>query len=355
MDASSLDIGLSATYETLLTTLCQCDLASAWAWCLPVSDRDAARRSVVTWALAFGEPPVQWLAAMLDRYVDHARIQTPLAPLVCRGDQLGSVLHITLDSTKLSRQLDGKDLLLWDGGYGRRLGRLLETGQTKGQVDLTGGDKLYQFAAGAAQWLVGRLRTLHRDYVAFVAADQVLCLSDADVRELETHLEAASSQEPDVIFFDGPPALSLLRLRFLLDTRRPPRRDGTMALARDRQMLRNYGGAHVFQCVLLKKGHARALVDALDAVLEAARSGYDMDLGVGDIAVLPTLIGAKWLKRQQGPAVCAVQAAIDRLCARGRSIRSVSMPLQVFNVNTPSVLTHLSERIRCDKDGELQP
>jgi hypothetical protein len=292
---------------------------------------------------------------MLDRYADHAQLQAPLAPLVCHGGELDSVLHVTLDSTKLSQQLDGRGSLVWDAGYGRRLGRLLKTGQAKGEVELAGGNRLYQFAAGAAQWLVGTLRALNRRYVAFVAADQVLCLSDADASELEAHLDAASSQGADIIFFDGPPALSVLRLRFLLDSSRPPRRDGTMALARDRQMLRNYGGAHVFQCVLLKEERAHFLADALEAVLEAARSGCDADLGVGDIAVLPRLTGDSWLRKQRDPASRAMQAAIGRLCAQVQRVRSVWMPLQVFNVNTPGVLAHLRERMRCDKDRGLQP
>ena len=247
------------------------------------------------------------------------------------------------------------EVLVWDAGYGSRLGRLLETGQTKGEVELADGYRLHQFAAGASRWLVRAMRARNRRYVAFTAADQVLCLKDADARELETHLDAASSQGADMIFFDGPPALSLLRLRFLLDTGRPPRRDGTMALARDRQMLRNYGGAHVFQCVLLKEGHAHFLADALEAVLDAARSGCDADLGVGDVAVLPRLVGTRWLKKQRVPAFRALEAAVSRLCARVQRVRSVWMPLEVYNVNTPGVLSHLRKRIRLDENRGLRP
>jgi hypothetical protein len=268
--------------------------------------------------------------------------------------ELGGVAHVTADSMTLCEQLDGKDVIVWDAGKGSRMGRLLQPGQAKGEVEVAGGHRLHEFAAGAAQWMVSTLRALDRHYVAFVASDQILCLSEPDKRELATLLDAAS-QDVDVIFFDGPPELSLLRLRFLLDSNRPPRRDGAMALARDRQMLKNYGGAHVLQCVLLKKNHAFALATTLEAILEAARSGYDVDLGVGDIAVLPRLIGANWLKKQRNPVFVAIQAAIRGLCAQVRHVRSVSMPLQVFNVNTPGVLSHLRERIRCDQDCGVQP
>ena len=350
-----MDPRLNPTYEALLTTLCQRGLASAWGPSLAVADPDAARSAVVTRAQDFGDELVKSLAARLDQCPHHAEHETQLVPLVCRGRKLEGVLHITAASTKLCDQLDGKAVFVWDAGHGTRMEGALKSGQTKGEAQVMDGLRLFECAAGAAQWLVSALRDMNRDYIALVAADQVLCLSESDERELVTLLEAASSPEADVIFFDGPPALSLLRLRFLLDSSRPPRPDSAMALARDRQMLRNYGGGHVLQCVLLKKNHVPALADALDTVLEAARQGCDVDLGVVDIAVLPRLIGYSWLKKQRPPAFRAIHAAIGRLCLRMRRVRSVSMALQVFNVNTPGVLGHLGERIRCDTVDGVQP
>src|SRR3990172_2984241 len=93
MDASSIDHRLDPAYEMLLATLCQHDLASAWGPCMPVSDPNAARLAVVTWASAFGGEVVRALAAMLDCYVDHARLRTPLVPLVCDNREFDSILH----------------------------------------------------------------------------------------------------------------------------------------------------------------------------------------------------------------------------------------------------------------------
>ena len=289
MGTTTVDARLSSTYEALLTALCQCGLASTRGWCLPVADPEAARFAVVTWALAFGDPLVRSLAATLEQHVDRSLLNAPLTPEICRGLELDGVLHLTAGSMKLQDQLKNKDVIVWDAGRGSRMGRLLQPGQAKGEIKVAGDHKLYEFAAGAAQWLVSALRALNRDYVAFVAADQILCLSESDGRGLATLLDTASLHETDVIFFDGPPALSLLLLRFLLDSNRPPRRNGTMALTRDRQMLKNYGGAHVFQCVLLRSNLAAQLLTALEAVLNATRKGCDVDLGVGDIAVLPRL------------------------------------------------------------------
>ena len=79
------------------------------------------------------------------------------------------------------------------------------------------------------------------DYVAFVASDQVLCLSEPARRELAALLDAAAAQDSDVIFFDGPPALSLCRLRFFLSSAQLPRKDGVMALASEEGTLDGLG------------------------------------------------------------------------------------------------------------------
>jgi hypothetical protein len=268
-------------------------------------------------------------------------------PLVCTGTQLDRVLHITATSGKLGDQLPGKDVLVWDSGKGTRMAVLLQAGQTKGDVVVTGGHRLYHFAAGAAQWAANILREMDRDYIAFVASDQILCLSEPDKKELVTLLDAASSQDADIIFFDGPPALSLLRLRFLIDPARPPRRDGVMALARDRLLLERYGGAHVLQCLLVKRSLVPALATVLEATLEAAGNGYYWDCGVADVAVLPRLVRPDWLMKERHPAARRIGVALCKWCDHARRVRSVSMPLRVFNVNMPCVLDHLKTRIRC--------
>ncbi len=348
MDTTHSNPRLCRAYEVLLTTLCQTDLASTLGWSMSVADPDAARMVVVTWALACGDPTMQPLAAQLGQYVDHTRAQVPLSPLFCRGAELGRALHITASTGKLVESLDGKDVLIWDSGKGSRMGSLLHAEQPKGDILVTGSHKLYHFAAAAAQWPVNVLREADRNYVAFVASDQVVCLCESDKRELAALLNAAASQDADVIFFDGPPALSLARLRFLMSSAWPPRRNGVMGLARDRLLLRDYAGAHVFQCVLLKRSIAPALGTVLEAILEAARSGYDIDCGVNDIAVLPMLIRPKWSKKESHPAARRVYAALCELCIQVRHVRAVSMPLEVFNVNMPCVLNHLKTRISCD-------
>jgi hypothetical protein len=240
------------------------------------------------------------------------------------------------------------DVLVWDAGKGLRMASLLPVGSPKGDIIVAKGHRLYHFAAGAARWITHVLREMNRDYVAFVAADQIVCLFDSDRQELRTLLDAVSSQDADMIFFDGPPALSLVRLRFLLDPAQPPRRDSLMALARDRLLLKEHGGAHAFQCVLLKRSLMPALVNALEAILEAARNGYDVDYGVNDVAILSKLIRPDWLRKERHPGAQRIYAALHRLRTQTRRLRSISLPLQVFNVNLPAILEHLKMRIGCD-------
>ncbi len=161
-------------------------------------------------------------------------------------------------------------------------------------------------------------------------------------------MDAVAAQDSDVIFFDGPPALSLCRLRFFLSSAQPPRRNGVMALARDRLLLKKYGGAHIFQCVLFKRHLMPALAAALETILELARTGHDVDYGVNDIAVLPRLIRPNWLKKERTPGARQLHAVLCELRNRTQHVRSVSMPLQAFNVNIPSVLRHLKTRIKCE-------
>ncbi len=346
MDTTHGNPRLIGTYEVLLTALCQTDLASTLGWSMSVADPDAARTVIVTWALACGDPVVRSLAARLGQYVDPAAAEAPLSPLVCRSAQLGSALHITASSSRLLEHLDGKDVLIWDSGKGSRMGSLLQAEQPKGDILVTGSHKLHHFAAAAAQWPVNVLREANQDYVAFVASDQVVCLSESHKRELEALLNAAVSQDADVIFFDGPPALSLVRLRFMVSSAQPPHRNGVMALARDRLLLKNYGGAHIFQCVLLKRSLLPALASVLEAILEAARSGFDLDYGINEVAILPRLIRPNWLKRDRHAAARRIYAALSNLSAQTRRVRAVSMPLHVINVNMPYVLNHLKTRIR---------
>ncbi len=270
MDTKYQDVKSRPSYEALLTLMCQCGLAGAGGG---------------------------------------ACTQRPE-----RGAQVDRVLHVADPGARLREQLGGKDVIVWDTGLGLRMAPLLRPGQAKGHVEVVGAQRLYQFAAGAAAWIVNTLRSLGRDYVAFIAADQVLHLSKDDRAELAALLEAAS--DADAIFLDGPPSLSLPRLRFLLDSDGPAKRGGAMALARDRQMLKHHGGAHVLQCVLFKSPYATALAGVLEAIGEAAQAGCHLDLGIGNVAVLPRLIGMSWLKRGREPALRAVQAALGELCGR---------------------------------------
>jgi hypothetical protein len=212
--------------------------------------------------------------------------------------------------------------------------------------------KLYHFPAAVAKWLVSTLSEMRRQYVAFIASDQVVSLSKQVKGELRSFLDVACAQDADMIFFDGPPELSLMRLRFLLDQTRRPRKDSLAALARDRMLLKHFGGAHILQCVLLKKDLVDLLAKALGVLLQAAKGGYDLDYGVYDVAVLPQLVRPCWLEQDSHPAAREIYFALCDLRAKVKSVFPVSVPIQVFNVNTPLVLKRLRGRIPQDSQAE---
>ena len=97
------------------------------------------------------------------------------------------------------------------------------------------------------------LKNMGKEYVAFIASDQIVCFPKLVKQELRSFLDVACAQDDDMIFFDSPPALSLVQLRYFFDSTRSPRKDSLIALARERTLLKHFGGAHIFQCVLLKK------------------------------------------------------------------------------------------------------
>ena len=345
MDTKDSDLALAPSYEMLLTACCQTGLASSLGWRSPVADCDAARPRVISVAAACGDPAVRALAEQLKKYIAQEFLRRPLSPQVCGRDDLKATFHIVGDSKGLLSQADGKSVLVWDAGQGSRMGGLLQPGHTKGSLPLGAGRKLLHFSAGAAQWCLSASCGLRSDYFAFVAADQVVCLDAGDEQELADLLHAAALEAPDIIFFDVPPVVSLTRLRFLISAANRPQRNGLMALARDRLLLKEYGGAHVFQCALLKRTLMPALAATLEAILDAARVGCDVDYGVHDIAVIPMLLHPRWLRRDRRTVARRVYEALMGLRSLVRRVRPISMPLEVFNVNTPRVLEHLRARI----------
>jgi hypothetical protein len=293
----------------------------------------------------FGDRPIRRLAWKLRQHIDRERLSTSLSPLLCSSDQLCGVLHITASCLNVSDSISGKDVLIWDSGKGSRMGKLLKGGKSKGEVDVWEGHKLYHFPTAAAKWLVDTLSEMGRHYVALIASDQVVCLSNQVKEELRSFLEVACAQDADIIFFDGPPELSVMRLHFLLDQTRRPRKDCLAALARDRMLLKYFGGAHIFQCVLLKKDLVDLLAKALGVLLQAAKGGYDLDYGVYDVAVLPQLVRPCWLEQDSHPAAREIYSTLCDLRAKVKSVFPVSVPVRVFNVNTPLVLKRLRSRI----------
>ena len=341
----------SAAYEMLLTCLCQFGQANVWGWHRPVVDPVRARIDVVTNSLVFGDKCIRRLARQLRKYVDLGRLRARLSPLLCSGHELDKVLHITASCVNISGSLGGKDIFIWDSGKGSRMGALLKGGKSKGEVTVCGNHKLYHFVAGASKWLIDTLRETGKEYVAFTASDQIVCLSRPVKNELSSLLELASSQDADVIFFDGPPELSVVRLRSLFDQTRQPRKNSLTALARDRMLLKHFGGGHIFQSVLIKKDLVDPLAKALKVILQAARDGYELDYGVYDVVVMSRLMQPKWLKQEHHPAAHKIYSTLCDLRAKVKHVFPISVPIQVFNVNTPLVLKRLRMRIRWDSQA----
>jgi len=225
------------------------------------------------------------------------------------------------------------------------MGALLASGKSKGCIHVCGTHQLYHYAAGAAMWLVDTVKKMDKEYFAFVACDQIVCLSHKNKRQLRNILEVACLQNADLIFFDGPPELSAIRLRSFLSKGIQLQKNLPHMLARDREMLRQFGGAHIFQCVLLKKSLLGPLAQVLEAITKATSNGYDLDYGVYDVAVMPQLVRPNWLKKQKRSDALDIYAALCELADKARRIFPISMPIKVFNVNTPNILEQLRKRI----------
>jgi len=343
METADIDRSTIPAYEMLLTYLCQIGLASAWGWSTLVADPARAIIDVATYAWAFGDTIIRRLVLDLRKYVDQNRFRTLLTPLRCSGNSSDGILQIKVSSLNFSSTFTNENVLIWDSGKGSRMGSLLQNGKSKGDLYLLGSNKLCHFAAGAAKWLV---KAVDEKYFAFIASDQVVCLSEQDEKQLRSNLELAIGQDADMIFFDSPPALSLVRLRFFLDSKKQPRKNSLVVLARDRTLLKYYGGAHVFQCVLLKKHLLTSLSMVLEVILKAVHNGYNLDYGVFDIAVLPRLVRPRWLEKVSHPAAQEIYYALCNLSAQMKRVVPVSMPIQVYNVNTSIVLDRLRQRIQ---------
>jgi hypothetical protein len=295
--------------------------------------------------MTFGDKYIRRLARGLREYVDQELLRTPLSPLLCSGQQLDRVLHITASCLDILSSLNDKDILIWDAGKGSRMSSLLRGGKSKGDADVCGSHKLYHFPAGAAKWLVDTLRTMGKEYCAFVASDQIVCLSHQVKNELKSLLEVAASQNTDLIFFEGPPELSVMRLGIFVGPKRRPQKDSFLALARDRTLLKYFGGAHIFQCILLKKSLLEPLATTLHAIIQACSNGYELDHGIYDVSVVPRFVQPEWLKQEANLAAHKIYSRLCDLTAKVESVFPISVPIQVFNVNTPLVLKRLRKRI----------
>jgi hypothetical protein len=226
------------------------------------------------------------------------------------------------------------------------MGALLASGKSKGDINVCGKYQLYHYAAGAAIWLVDTVKKMDKEYFAFVASDQIVCLSHKDKEQLRSILEVACLQDQDMIFFDGPPELSTIRLRSFLSPAVRPQRNSPLSLARDREILKQFGGAHIFQCVLLKKSLLEQLGRLLEAIIKAGSNGYDLDYGVYDVAVMPQLVRPNWLKKQKHSEALNIYEALCDLANKARCIFPISMPIKVFNVNTPNILEQLQKMLK---------
>jgi hypothetical protein len=345
MDKTYLNNEKLAVYEMLLTSLCQLQLSSAWGWSQPVADPDRALVDVITNCMMFGRGLIAPYVWKLREYSNRAQLNASLRPMVCTRGQFSRILQIKASCSDILGSTNSKDIFVWDAGPGSRMGNLLGNNKSKGDICVHNGHMLYHYAAAAAIWLIDSVKNMGKDYFAFVASDQVVCLSDMEKRQLKSILEVACLQDADVIFFDGPPELSVLRLRSFLSPVVPPQRNSPFSLARDREMLKQFGGAHIFQCVLLKKSLLTQLGCALEAVLKACFNGYNLDYGVYDVAVMPRLVSPKWLKKQSHSEALNVYETLCDLANKTQHIFPVSMPIKVFNVNTPNIFEQLQKRI----------
>ena len=169
---------MKAIYDALLTSLCQTDQACIWGAIQLVNDPARAMREVVTNTLAFGNELVRPLAEQLREYADEDRLSAKLRPLVATEGELEDVMHVTASCGTVGGRNGDWSVVVWDAGRGSRMGTLAELSRGKGNVEVIEGVNLYQFAAGSDQWLVARLRETKREYVAFVASDQIVCLDE---------------------------------------------------------------------------------------------------------------------------------------------------------------------------------
>ena len=332
-------------YETLLTILVQQGLASVWSPTRMVADPDRARHDVVTYATIFGSPVIQLLVGELNAYIKKEELQSRLSPFFLLGGRFDSVLQIKLSASNLVIASANKDVLVWDSGRATRMGRLMMGGKSKGDLELWGKYKLYQLSASPAKWLVNTLRNMGKEYIAFVASDQVVCLKEQVKQKLKAFLRVACKQNADMIFFDAPPALSIVRLYHLVSRAKRPRNNSAMAVARDRTLLKHYGGAHVFQCVLFKKHLCGQLARVLQSILNAANKGYYLDWGIADVAILPHLIWPKWIERDRHPAALAVGKALRSMHTEVKQIFPIALPVEVYNVNSRYVLERLRKKM----------
>ena len=324
--------------------ICQLGQASLWGWRWPASDEESARADVVTDALRFGSRVIQHLAIALRQYVDRGRFCARLTPITDSARRSCDAFHITAATLDICNQINGKHVLVWDAGKGSRMGHLVSD-KPKGDVELVPEQSLRQFAAAAARRMVNTLSGYGGDYTALVASDQVVCLNKRTINQLEAILAAAAAQKADLIFFDGPPALSIRRLHPLLNGSRCHRKNSALALARDRVMLKHHGGAHVFQCVLVRAPLRRPLARVLESLVRAADQGYELDFGVMDVAVVPRFVAPAWLRRENHPAAAECYSALMAWRAAVDRVFPVSVPLEAYNVNTPTMLRRLRRRI----------
>ena len=84
---------------------------------------------------------------------------------------------------------------------------------------------------------------------------------------------------------------------------------------------------------------------ALEAIIKADKRGFNLDFGVYDVAIMPQLVRPNWLKKQNHSNALNIYEALCDLANKAQCIFPISIPIKVFNVNTPYILNQLKKRI----------
>lgn len=319
---------------------CQTRQADLCGYRSPVPDPDLAERAVVAQALAFADPIGKDLArriverqpALLD--AECGFLQG--SPLVASSRQLAQTAHLTAYDPLGA--LEDTSIVVMDRGLGSRMH--LRDGQSKGSVEVLPGAPLFHYSAGAMAWCLEVLS--NSDWIACSSSDQVVFLPEADRNALRTCLEVASGRA-DIVFFDGPPALSLTRLAPLLNTGMPPQHSSPAAVSRTWTLLTEYGGAHAYQAVFFRRQLLPVFIEVQKLLHDAARTGRRPGLTPYNLLVWPQYLGLAWMLNSADDLVWKVGAKLEVFHQQARGILPIHRPLQVLNCNTVDCLQGLRE------------